>query len=89
MYSYSVGDVNHFSKLCAKVGQNLDCNLSSKTTLDVREKWSFLEGGCFRQVQSAWNLMVDRNFHKLKNDLSREGGIHFQRGSFQIGFTVF
>ena len=50
-------------------------NLSGTTTLDAREKWSFQTSGRSRQVLFAWNLIVDRNVHKLENGLSRQGGL--------------
>ena len=41
-------------------------NLSGTITLDVK-KYSFKTGGLSRQVQFAWDLMVDRNFQELEN----------------------
>ena len=48
--------------------------LSGTTTLNVTKKWSFQTGGRSKQVQCAWNPVVDRNFHKLEIGLSRQGG---------------
>ena len=45
------------------------------TTLDVKKKWSPQTGGRSRQVQFAWNPVVDRIFQKLENGLSRERGL--------------
>ena len=56
--------------------------LSGTTTLDVKKEWSFQTGCRSRQVQFAWNSMVNRNFHKLETGLSREGGL-FRRRRFR------
>ncbi len=45
------------------------------------------KSGLSKQVQFAWNPMVDRNFHKLKKWTVCTGW-PFQRELFQTGFTV-
>ena len=59
-------------------------NLSGTTTLDVKKEWSFQTGGRYRQVQFAWNPMVDGIFHKLENGLSREGDLSRRIRSRQV-----
>ena len=58
-------------------------NLSGTTTQDVKKKWSFQTGDRSREVQFAWNPMVDGDFQKLENGLSK-GVVP----NFQTDFTV-
>ncbi len=58
--------------------------MSGTTTLDVKKKWSFQTGGRSRQVQFARNPMKDRNFQKLENGLSRQGGLSRRARSRQV-----
>ena len=45
------------------------------TAQDVKKKWSLQTGGHYRQVQFAWNSVVDWIFHRMENGLSRQDGL--------------
>ena len=50
-------------------------NLSGTTPPDVKKKWSLQTGALSRQVRFPWDPMVNGNFHKMKNDLFKQGGL--------------
>ncbi len=52
--------------------------------VDDKKKWSLETGGHSKEVQFAWNLMVDKNFNKFEIGLSRQCGLFRRVHSRQV-----